>query len=27
MIIRKTIRKIKQNETILVLTDDPSTKR
>ncbi|QFQ32607.1 sulfurtransferase TusA [Buchnera aphidicola (Aphis fabae)] len=27
MMIRKTIRKIKQNETILVLSDDPSTKR
>ncbi|QCI18406.1 MAG: sulfurtransferase TusA [Buchnera aphidicola (Aphis urticata)] len=27
MVIRKTIRKIKQHETILVLSDDPSTKR
>ncbi|QCI18970.1 sulfurtransferase TusA [Buchnera aphidicola] len=27
MIIRKNIRKIKKNETILVLSDDPSTKR
>lgn len=27
MIIRKTIRKIKKNEIILVLADDPSTKR
>ncbi|QCI17254.1 sulfurtransferase TusA [Buchnera aphidicola (Aphis helianthi)] len=27
MIIRKTIRKIQQDETILIISDDPSTKR
>lgn len=27
MIIRKTLRNMKKNEKILILTDDPSTKR
>lgn len=27
MIIRKTLRSMKKNETILILADDPSTKR
>ncbi|AYN24633.1 sulfurtransferase TusA [Buchnera aphidicola] len=27
MVIRKTIRKMKENEKVLVLSDDPSTKR
>jgi tRNA 2-thiouridine synthesizing protein A len=27
MVIRKTLRKMKKNEKILVLADDPSTKR